>query len=217
MPERKTVVNKNPLSLSNKIRKVLEICRKINKKESHAEIIKYIRSRDPKSSVIQEFVFSREGEKVIISDQALKRIIRYCLNFRLMDEQYCLLTTDGKLATQSADSFREVLKGAIRKYLRERHNYELKELGAQIGNVLKSDSCKIPLPEQIWSLITSDMKVKNKTRKKEEQMKKIPIKFLKTVLNLLADCDYLNVYRKKIYTYPDSSQDRLIADVLEAD
>lgn len=208
-------MTKSPLSLSNKMRRVLQIARQMNKSDPHAKIIEHIKSKKPASPDIQEFVFTRDGKSIIVSERTLRRIINFCVNFNLMDEQFCVLTTDGQLAIQSAASFREVLKGAIRKYLKVKHNYELKELGSQVGNVLKSDTCKIPLPEQIWSLIATDMKEKNKTRKKEEQMKKISIKMFKTILNLLADCDYLNVYRKKIYTYPDSSQDKLLADVLE--
>jgi hypothetical protein len=131
-------------------------------------------------------------------------------------KQFCVLTTDGNLAIQSDDSFKEVLKGSIKKYLKGKHNYDLKNVGIQIKGVLDSDSsCRIPLPEQIWFLINSDIKEANKNRPKEDQAKKIPLKNFKTILNLLSDCDYLNVYRKKIYTYPESSQDKMILEILE--
>lgn len=209
-------MNTNPRSLSRKIQKLLTICRKINKKEDHLGIIKHIKSKSTGSPEIQEFIYHANKRKVIISDRAIRRIINYCVNFNLLDKQFCVLTTDGNLAIESDDSFREVLKGSIKKYLKRKHNYDLKNIGMQIKSVPDSDSsCGVPLPEQIWSLINKDIAETNKNLQKQDQAKKIPLKGFKTILNLLADCDYLNVYRKKIYTYPESSQDRMIAEVLE--
>lgn len=209
-------MNTNPRSLSRKIQKMLIICRKINKKEDHLEIIKHIKSKSTGSPEIQEFIYHSNKRKVIISDRAIRRIINYCASFNLLEKQVCVLTTDGNLAIQSDDSFREVLKGSIKKYLKRKHNYDLKDIGVQIKSVPDSDSsCGIPLPEQIWSLINKDIIEINKSRPKEDQAKKIPLKSFKTILNLLVDCGYLNVYRKKIYTFPESSQDRMIGDILE--
>jgi len=202
-------------TLSNKIKKVLELGNKMNENSNHADLIKYINSRSPRSSDIEEFVFMRKGEKIIISDRALRRIINFAVNFNLIDKKTSTLTKDGTLAIQSEESFAPILRGAIRKFLKNKYNYDLKDLGTQVENVYNVDSCKIPLPEQIWRLINDDVKVKNKDLNKDDQIKKIPLKTLRTVLNLLADCEYLNVYRKKMYTYPKSSQDKLLVDVLD--
>jgi hypothetical protein len=210
-------MNKNPLSLSRKIQKTLEICGKINRKGDHAEIIKYIKNKKLESSEIEEFVyFSKKGKKSLISDRAIKRIINYCVSFNLIEEKFCILTSDGALASQNDDNFEQVLKESIKKYLKRAHNYELKDVRTQIEKVFDSDgSCRIPIPEQIWSLVTSDIKKKNDSLKDDEKIKKIPLRTFKTILGLLGDCDYLTIHRKKMYTIPRSLQEKMISEVLE--
>jgi hypothetical protein len=87
-------VNTNPLSLSRKIQKILNICRKINKKDDHLEIIKYIKSKNTGSSEVQEFIYHSKKKKVIVSDRAIRRIINYCVSFNLLEKT--VLRTDDR-------------------------------------------------------------------------------------------------------------------------